>query len=123
MPIYEYESIRPETGCPRCRRRFEVLQSLSEAPIEHCPDCGAEVRKVISWCRGAVVETNPEHVRVERQVSEYEREGMWSHAAELADKHAEKTKDSKMLHRALDNYEKAGYAPNSLEKHAHSLDQ
>ena len=49
------------------------------------------------------------HGAVEKRIGEYEREGMWSHAAELADKHSEKIKDTGMKLRAVDNYAKAGY--------------
>ena len=54
----------------------------------------------------------------EKSIKEYEKEGMWSHAAELADKHSEKTKDQDLKIRALDNYKKAGYDAHTLEKHA-----
>ena len=73
---------------------------------------------MISWCRAAVVETSDEHIQVEKQVSEYESHGMWSHAAELADKHSEEIKDKGMKTRALDNYKKAGYELGKLEKHS-----
>ena len=43
---------------------------------------------------------------------------MWSHAAELADKHSEKVKDNNLKIRALENYQKAGYNADSLAKHA-----
>lgn len=43
---------------------------------------------------------------------------MWSHAAELADKHSEKIKDKGLKTRALDDYKKAGYDVDSLAKHA-----
>lgn len=43
---------------------------------------------------------------------------MWSHAAELADKHSEKVKDEGLKLRALDNFKKAGYDADSLAKHA-----
>lgn len=122
MPIYEYEATDPSKACKKCRSRFEVIQSLNEPPLTECPYCGAKVRKVISWCRAAVMETSEEHVRVEKQIAEYEREGMWSHAAELADKHSEKIKDRDLKLRALDDYEKAGYDPKSLESHAKSDD-
>lgn len=41
MPIYEYE-------CGGCDKTFEVSQRLSEAPLSDCPDCGGEVKKLIS---------------------------------------------------------------------------
>ena len=93
MPIYEYEAVDLKKGCKRCKRPFEVIQGLNDRPLDKCPSCRGPIRKIISWCRAAVVETSEEAVRVEKQISEYEREGMWSHAAELADKHSEKIKD------------------------------
>ena len=118
MPIYEYQTIRAESACPTCREPFVVFQNISERPLEVCPSCGNSVRKIMSWCRAAVTETSDEQTRVESRVKEYENSGMWSHAAELADKHAEKTKDRSLRTRALDNYKKAGYDNDSLAKHA-----
>ena len=117
MPIYEYEPLDPERGCNNCIPRLEIIQRIDDEPLSHCPYCGRRMRKIISWCRAAVVETPDEHARVEQQVTKYEKEGMWSHAAELADKHSEKVKDRGMKMRALDDYKRAGYDANSLEKH------
>jgi putative FmdB family regulatory protein len=39
MPLYEYD-------CPKCGR-FEVLQKMSDAPVE-LHDCGSAVHKVMS---------------------------------------------------------------------------
>ena len=118
MPIYEYEAADVSKACPRCRHPFEALQGINERPFTKCPDCGRRVKKVISWCRAAVLETPENDVRVEREVKHYEEAGMWSHAAELADKHSEKTKDKDFKMRALDNYKKAGYDADFLSKHA-----
>jgi len=118
MPIYEYESLEPGKGCEKCLGRFEVIQGVDEKLLSLCPYCGEKVRKIISWCRAAIVETSEEHTRVNKKITEYESEGMWSHAAELADKHSEKIGDKGMKLRALDNYKKAGYNSDSLEKHA-----
>jgi len=118
MPIYEYESRNPETGCKKCRSRFEVFQEMSEPPLADCPVCGKPVRKVMSWCRAAVEETPEETTRVENRIKHYEKEGMWSHAAELADTHAEKTKDRALKTRALEDYKRAGYDARTLDKHA-----
>ncbi len=111
MPIYEYRADDPAVSCDRCRRSFETLQAVSDKPLTVCPDCGAPVTKIVSWCRAAVVEESDEHSRTMRKVKDYESEGMWSHAAELADTHAEKTKDDSLRSRAYDNYKKAGYKP------------
>jgi putative FmdB family regulatory protein len=118
MPIYEYEAVNPKTACPTCRGGFEMFQNLDENPIKACPKCGNRVKKVVSLCHAAIVETSEESARVERQVKNYESAGLWSHAAELADKHSEKTKDKALKMRALDNYKKAGYDADSLDRHA-----
>jgi putative FmdB family regulatory protein len=117
MPIYEYEAVNSERACPKCRDGFETLQGVSERPLSKCPECGKAVKKIISWCRAAVTETSDDHLSVERKIKDYEQSGMWSHAAELADKHSEKTKDKGLKMRALDNYKKAGYDADSLAKH------
>jgi putative FmdB family regulatory protein len=120
MPIYEYQSVDPKKSCAKCIDRFEIIQGIAEKQISKCPSCGQTVKKVISWCRAAIVETSESYGRVEQQINEYEKQGMWSHAAELADKHSEKTNDHTMKTRALDDYEKAGYSVDTLNKHANS---
>lgn len=41
MPVYEYE-------CPACEKVFEVQQRISDDPLSTCPDCGGEVKKLVS---------------------------------------------------------------------------
>ncbi len=41
MPIYEYQ-------CSQCKERHEIIQRISEAPPAHCPQCGGEMKKLIS---------------------------------------------------------------------------
>ena len=42
MPLYDYH-------CNKCKVRFEHLHlSHKEEPLKTCPDCGGEVRKLIS---------------------------------------------------------------------------
>lgn len=41
MPTYEY-------ACDSCGNDFEVMQKMSDAPVEKCPKCGKKVRKVLS---------------------------------------------------------------------------
>jgi putative FmdB family regulatory protein len=118
MPIYEYQALNSRKGCAKCAHRFEVIQRTSDKPLTRCPACGERVTKLISWCRAAVAEYSDVNGAVEKRIEAYEREGMWSHAAELADKHSEKAKDTDMKLRAIDNYAKAGYDAKTLEKHA-----
>lgn len=56
MPIYEYQATDAGKGCPHCRAPFEVRQSMSDAPLERCPECGKPVHRLISACR---VDTRP----------------------------------------------------------------
>lgn len=116
MPIYEYQATDVGKSCERCASPFEVLQSLGDDPLAECPICGNPVIKIISWCRAAIVEANPDEARVAGTVADYERAGMYSHAAELADSHSEKTGDASLKSRALDNYKKAGYDVDRLAK-------
>ena len=118
MPIYEYNALNPEDACHNCLRGFEIYQKISDKPLSDCPQCGQRIKKIISWCRAAIVENSEDQMRVENQIKDYETSGMWSHAAELADKHSEKTKDKGLKTRALDDYKKAGYDTDSLAKHA-----
>jgi len=41
MPLYEYK-------CKECKRSFEVLQKITEEPIEKCIHCAGKVEKLIS---------------------------------------------------------------------------
>jgi putative FmdB family regulatory protein len=41
MPIYEYK-------CQQCGKRTELLQRFDDAPLAACPECGGEVKKLIS---------------------------------------------------------------------------
>ena len=45
MPVYVYEA--REKGCKHCAHGFEISQSLNDAKLERCPECGAAVRRVI----------------------------------------------------------------------------
>ncbi|WP_035253909.1 FmdB family zinc ribbon protein [Desulfatiglans anilini] len=118
MPIYEYEACDLERACARCRRAFEVLQSMKDPLLERCPACGAPVRKLVSRFRAAVAEPDEGRGAVETRIKEYEQQGLWSHAAELADTHAAKAGDDALKMRAIDDYRKAGYPLETLEKHA-----
>lgn len=41
MPTYEYE-------CQSCGHRFEVFQSMKDAPLSICERCGGAVKRLIS---------------------------------------------------------------------------
>lgn len=46
MPVYEYEPL--DRVCYMCPGRVAAIQSINEPPLTYCPDCGLEVRRVIS---------------------------------------------------------------------------
>ena len=47
MPTYEYE-------CKKCSHRFEVFQSMSDEPVKKCPECGKQVRRLVSGGIGVI---------------------------------------------------------------------
>ena len=47
MPVYVYEAADPAKGCAKCAASFEAVQSIRDAPLAECPECGAAVRRVI----------------------------------------------------------------------------
>ena len=57
MPIYEYE----HTGQPcHLNQQFEVVQSISEKPLTHCPECGGKIKKLISQSNISTTKSNSE---------------------------------------------------------------
>ena len=47
MPIYEYQATGKDS-CPHCAKSFDVMQKMSDAPLEICPECHGPVRRKIS---------------------------------------------------------------------------
>jgi putative FmdB family regulatory protein len=47
MPTYEYE-------CKSCGYSFETFQSMTDAPLTVCPECGKEVRRLINGGSGII---------------------------------------------------------------------
>jgi len=41
VPIYEYQ-------CQACGHRMEALQRISDPPLSTCPECGGDLRKLVS---------------------------------------------------------------------------
>ena len=107
MPTYAYRAIDLDKSCHRCGSGFDVVQRITEPPLESCPHCKNAIRRVL-FAPTVVIKGSP-MTEADRKIKEYEKEGKWSHAAELADKEAEKTKKEDLKVRALENYKKAGY--------------
>ncbi|MFH1407066.1 MAG: FmdB family zinc ribbon protein [Candidatus Omnitrophota bacterium] len=47
MPTYEYE-------CPKCNKKFEQFQKMSDKPLNKCPFCAAKPRRLISSGAGLI---------------------------------------------------------------------
>ena len=112
MPTYRYEAVNPKGGCGHCNPGFEIIQRMAEPVLISCPRCKRPVHRVL-FPPFFLVKEAPV-TQTDRKIREYEKEGKWSHAAELADKEAEKTKREDLKTRALDDYKKAGY---NFDKH------
>ena len=109
MPIYEYEARDPGGKCRKCSSVFEVIQRISDAPLTKCPECQKEIWRRISRPRVILPGSAKGSDEVEQKVADYERKGMYSHAAELADKESEKPEKARLKERAMEDYKKAGY--------------
>jgi len=107
MPTYEYRAVDSNNSCSYCRSGFETIQKMTEPNLTYCPHCKNPIYRVL-FAPAVVIKGNPV-TETERKIKEYEKERKWSHAAELADKEAEKTKRKDLKTRALDDYRKAGY--------------
>ena len=64
MPTYVYETTNPKTPV----RRFEVRQSMKDAPLTTDPETGEPVRRVISGGLGYMSKDNlPKHADMQRE--------------------------------------------------------
>ncbi len=107
MPTYGYRAADPEKSCDHCRSGFEVVQKITDPALNLCPHCKNPIHRVL-FAPAVVIKGSPV-TETERKIKEYEKEGKWSHAAELADKASEKAEREDLKTRALENYKKAGY--------------
>lgn len=47
MPTYDYK-------CKECDHTFEYFQAMSDAPLELCPQCEGNVRRLVSGGSGLI---------------------------------------------------------------------
>ena len=47
MPTYEYE-------CQKCHHRFELFQSIKDAPKKTCPKCRGRVKRLLGTGAGII---------------------------------------------------------------------
>jgi putative FmdB family regulatory protein len=48
MLIYEYY-------CDACDKRFEITQSMHDAPVNSCPECKGSIRRIFSGGSGFLI--------------------------------------------------------------------
>lgn len=48
MPLYEYITADPETGCRICKKGFEIRRPITRPALEACPLCRNPVKKLVS---------------------------------------------------------------------------
>jgi putative FmdB family regulatory protein len=61
MPVYEYE-------CTNCGLHFDLHQRMSDDPIQICPECGGQVRRVFHPV-GVIFKGSGFYVTDNRQIS------------------------------------------------------
>ncbi len=78
MPVYQYEP--DDRDCLMCDGRVEVIQAVAEAPLQYCPHCGLEVRRIISPVTFRLGDAGPPMDRAGRRgFTTYRRaeKGLW----------------------------------------------
>ena len=81
MPIYEYEPNGHD--CLMCEGRVDVIQSLGDGPLAYCPDCGLDVKRVVSRFNAQTSRGNPIVKGEKRGYDTYRKveEGKWERIA------------------------------------------
>ena len=81
MPIYEYELLQGD--CQICTGRFDALQSVSEDPLQRCPTCGLQVKRVVSQATFKTRSKFSAGKAGEKGLTTYQRtqEGQWEKVA------------------------------------------
>jgi len=63
MPVYQY-------ACESCGCRFEISQSMLDATLDECPDCGGRVNRIISGGNGFILRRSDFHTPVRTHCGE-----------------------------------------------------
>lgn len=79
MPTYEYE-------CEKCKKVFDLFQSIKDEPIKKCPKCGGKVHRLIGGGSGIIFKGSGFYE------TDYKKKG---HTHSSACKHCPSGKDKK----------------------------
>lgn len=69
MPNYEYE-------CTHCKHKFEVFQKITDPPLDKCPKCHKEVRRLIGSGSGIIFKGKGFYATDYRKGSKSENSGL-----------------------------------------------
>jgi len=48
MPIYSYIAEKPDEGCVRCKKAFDLRRPIARPALTHCPLCRKPVIKLVT---------------------------------------------------------------------------
>jgi putative FmdB family regulatory protein len=65
MPTYEYE-------CQKCKRRFEIFQSITASPLKKCRYCKGPLKRLIG-SGGGIIFKGPGFYATDYRSKEYKR--------------------------------------------------
>ena len=68
MPTYEYE-------CSLCGLHFEKQQSISDEPLEECPECKGKIKRLVSGGSGFIMKSQGNSLRDSRNGCSLEETG------------------------------------------------
>lgn len=92
MPIYEYQ-------CENCHHRFELRQGFNDKPVETCPLCQSDVRRILSPTpiifKGTGFYATDNRRKDEPRLDSGMDKAKFEEAKEAADKILKKGKESK----------------------------
>lgn len=77
MPIYEYEPI--DRDCFICEGSLQFIQGIDEEPLEFCPHCGLEIKRIVSRASFKMSKGNPTTKGADRGFTTWKKssKGVW----------------------------------------------
>ena len=81
MPIYEYEPDGHD--CLMCEGLVAAIQPIGAEPLRHCPDCGLDVKRILSRFNAQVSRGNPIEKGEKREFTAWKKveSGRWERIA------------------------------------------
>lgn len=74
MPFYEYKATEESRSCSYCKSGFEYTQSIREAYLSTCPECGCNIEKLVSLPAAVVIKNREANQYAEVKSAKYWRD-------------------------------------------------